>query len=1251
MKKKNNPSTRKPPTGHPVPARVNALAWAGKHAQAIETATHELTKANPLIGEKIDLLDLRAESYIAIGKLDLASNDANTMVKLVKAGKFLPSTTQALMAKALNRKTVVQMRKGDLKNAVRTASLALKTAQQAKRKNIIAQSLLILSEAQTRKGQIKQSIVTARKAVALFEQLENPSGAGRAYWSISTAYFDLFHAEDSRAAAKIALELCQQAGDQYGIGNAYNAHTYTDTDIAERLQHLRQARATFETAGYVERQTVALVNLAVAYSELGLYSHNRRLNNEALIITRQMGAKLLSIYALGNLIDTEIKLGDLDTAKIRAHEYARVVPSLGDPTQEVSLAQALGDIEFSEGNFKAAIRHYTSGLKISAQTNFGRENVLLTEIGKTHLANHNPIAALKATTQATELHRAQSYAKPDGFPSQAIWWRHVQALKANNKMKEAREALDRAYDILLEGIQNIRDVGLRRSYLNKVAINRCLLQFWLKDGAKRKLSKERLLAYLNIESNAREPFKRLTESSLRLNALRTVEEIKTFLVEEATELSGGERVILILEKNGKLEAADSLLPHGEDTKKFPASINKYITAARLTRTVQLVQPKKSGLSRIIAPLIAQNQFIGCIYVDMDSTFGIFNETDHDMIGMLANQAAIALDNASLVTGLEHKIHERTRQLRERIYELQIINSFQQNLAAEMDFQSIVNLVGDKLREVFSASDLGINWYDEKSKLLHYLYAYEHGKRLSIAPRPPQPGGIFETMTRTRQPLLLNNAEDYKKMNVPAVPGTDQSKSSIAVPIISNDRVFGFIATENHDRENAFGDSELRLLTTIAASLGSALENARLLDETQRLLRESNILADVGRDISSSLDTNTVMENINVYARNLLNGHMSAIFIPEKNGASFRAITVVGSDAEELRNEVIESGEGVLGDIAKRKKPEIVNNLNNDPRGVIISGTEEIPDDHLLAVPLLADEEIKGLMSVWRSGQNMGFTENELNFLTNLARQAVIALKNSQLFTEAQEARAVAEQANKAKSAFLANMSHELRTPLNATINFTELVAMGTMGPINKEQEEALGYSLNSSKHLLQLINDVLDISKIQAGRLTLFVEENTNLHEEINEALMMVEPLLQKHASLYKYNVRLVKDIDQNLPLINCDRRRIKQVLLNLLSNAVKFTQKGSITLSAKQRNDHIAFAVMDTGQGIPKELQNQIFEPFIQTMDGVKHADGTGLGLPITRSLIEAHGGKIWLESDLGKGTSFFFSLPIAGPPSSTQG
>lgn len=239
-------------------------------------------------------------------------------------------------------------------------------------------------------------------------------------------------------------------------------------------------------------------------------------------------------------------------------------------------------------------------------------------------------------------------------------------------------------------------------------------------------------------------------------------------------------------------------------------------------------------------------------------------------------------------------------------------------------------------------------------------------------------------------------------------------------------------------------------------------------------------------------------------------------------------------------------------------------------------------------------------------------------------------------TELEQAKEEAEQANHVKSAFLASMSHELRTPLNAIINFTRFVVKGAQGPINEEQEETLNEVINSSRHLLSLINDVLDMSKIESGSLTLFIEENVD-----------VRPLLETVVSTGKSligskPVTLETEFDADLPLIRADRQRVLQILLNVMSNACKFTEAGQITLSAYHNNRSMTFAITDSGPGIKQEDQPAVFEAFKQTETGLRQGGGTGLGLPISRSLAEAHSGKLWFESTVGEGTTFYLSLPI---------
>ena len=408
-------------------------------------------------------------------------------------------------------------------------------------------------------------------------------------------------------------------------------------------------------------------------------------------------------------------------------------------------------------------------------------------------------------------------------------------------------------------------------------------------------------------------------------------------------------------------------------------------------------------------------------------------------------------------------------------------------------------------------------------------------------------------------------------------------------------------------------------------------------------RDLQIAADVSRQITRVLDLDVLLPKLVQKTRQGFNLYYVALYLHDQHTGKLTLEAGAGREGARMKSDEeslhISARPSVVAQAAREHKPEIINDT---AQSAIYSFDPHLPDTRAeAAFPMLVGDELVGVLDL--ESEAVGrFQESETQIFATLAEQIAIAVRNAQLYSRQEQVARELERTDLMKSRFLASMSHELRTPLNAIINFTQLIAMGVAGPVTDEQATMLNTSLSSSRHLLQLINDVLDISKIQAGKLSLYIEEDVNLNVEIKAAVDMAEPLLQKQDASRERPIRFIQDVDKDLPLTACDRRRLRQVLLNLLSNAIKFTEQGSITLSAKKRGDEFLFAVMDTGPGIPREMQARIFEPFVQATNDNKHAPGTGLGLPISRSLVQAHGGDLWMESALGEGTTFFFTLPF---------
>jgi len=402
-------------------------------------------------------------------------------------------------------------------------------------------------------------------------------------------------------------------------------------------------------------------------------------------------------------------------------------------------------------------------------------------------------------------------------------------------------------------------------------------------------------------------------------------------------------------------------------------------------------------------------------------------------------------------------------------------------------------------------------------------------------------------------------------------------------------------------------------------------------------RDLGIASEVSRQITRVLDLEVLLPELVEKTRQGFNLYYVSVFLYNEETQELRLEAGTGGEDVTTKSEAKSFHIGAI--------PSLVAQAARERQNVIIDDVKQLdgyiwnpnlPDTASEAVfPMLVGEHLVGTLDM-QSKEKGFFGEDEIQIFVTLAEQIAIAVRNARLYGFQTRVSDELRRSDLMKNQFLSSVSHELRTPLNAIINFVEMVALGLVGPVTEEQKELLNNSLESSTHLLQLINDILDISKIQAGKLTLFIEPEVDLYSVLNTVIETIQPMFKDK------QVELIQDIDNNLPLISGDKRRIRQVLLNLLSNAIKFTDEGTVTLSVKVEDTEVMFAVIDTGIGIAPDAQSAIFEPFVQTANGIKLEQGTGLGLPISLSLVQAHGGELRMESQPGEGAAFYFSLPI---------
>ena len=645
------------------------------------------------------------------------------------------------------------------------------------------------------------------------------------------------------------------------------------------------------------------------------------------------------------------------------------------------------------------------------------------------------------------------------------------------------------------------------------------------------------------------------------------------------------------------------------------------------------------------PLISKDRVIGLLVVDSHHP-DTYDEGAARLAFAFAHQAALAIENS--------RLYEQTRaQLREAT----LLHSVTVALSSTLDIAQILPYMARSLCKILNSTSVQILGLDAAASTITVVAEYA-GSEATEEERRSQlgrtyshadlPGGAQGLVQRRPQQAQSNDPElDQRERARLKARG---AQASLLLPMVTGDHVLGYAQVWDSQSPRRFTEGEIAVSQTLIQPAAIAMENARLFEETRHRVREVQFLHEVSLAAAGGVRLeDTLQAAAETLAAAMEDTHV-AILLLEPGGGTLRLEAGVGYPPDLIGNLRLELGEGITGWVAHHGQPALVPDVLQDPR--YYEGASNVRSE--LCVPLVVGPWVIGVLNV-ESPQPNAFTNDDLRLLSTLANNLAVLVERASLFEEVEAARTESQQRahkleeanvqlqelDRLKDEFLASMSHELRTPLNSIIGFSEVLIDGLLGQMNTEQRECVENIHSGGEHLLKLINDILDLSKIEAGRMTL---EPTTF--DVTELLAEVEatttPLTENKAQL------LTVEQAGALPPLTADRFRIKQVLFNLLSNSYKFTPLGGhITLSCRLADaTTMLFSVSDDGIGIKPEDQEIIFEEFRQ-IDGsnTREMTGTGLGLAISKRLVEMHGGRIWLESEYGHGASFSFQLPIAGP------